>query len=84
MRRASRFPLSRTPADALLLPPPHTHSVEYSPFFGIEKSAVLQEARCFNDAHVDARKCAQVITKLLYLLTQGEVLTKVRSVCVCV
>jgi hypothetical protein len=52
--------------------------VEYSPFYGIEKGAVLQEARCFNDAHVDPRRCQQVITKLLYLLTQGESFTKVR------
>lgn len=51
--------------------------MEYSPFYGIEKGAVLQEARCFNDSHVDPRRCQQVITKLLYLLTQGESFTKV-------
>ena len=38
---------------------------------------MLQEARIFNDSHVDPRKCQQVITKLLYLLTQGESFTKV-------
>lgn len=54
-------------------------AVEYSPFYGIEKGAVLQEARCFNDSHVDPRRCQQVITKLLYLLTQGESFTKVGS-----
>jgi hypothetical protein len=53
--------------------------VEYSPFYGIEKGAVLQEARVFNDSHVDPRRCQQVITKLLYLLTQGESFTKVRA-----
>lgn len=52
---------------------------EYSPYLGIEKGAVLQEARVFNDPHVDARRCAQVITKLLYLLNQGEVFTKVEA-----
>lgn len=52
---------------------------EYSPFLGIEKGAVLQEARVFNDPHVDARRCAQVITKLLYLLNQGEIFTKVEA-----
>ena len=36
--------------------------VEYSPFYGIEKSAVLQEARMFNDRVVDARRCQQVCT----------------------
>lgn len=88
---------------------------EFSPFFGIEKGAVLQEARVFNDPQLDARRCAQVsvsnpelvlfichtfmllcrkdpvwfvtyffrlawsqvITKLLYLLNQGEIFTKV-------
>ncbi|CAL8463056.1 g2590 [Coccomyxa elongata] len=49
---------------------------EYSPFYAIEKGAVLQEARCFNEPHIDPRRCQQVITKLLYLLTQGETLTK--------
>ncbi|KAG9440964.1 hypothetical protein H6P81_021129 [Aristolochia fimbriata] len=49
---------------------------EYSPFMGIEKGAVLQEARVFNDAQLDARRCSQVITKLLYLLNQGETFTK--------
>lgn len=38
---------------------------------------MLQEARIFNDSHVDPRRCQQVITKLLYLLTQGESFTKV-------
>ncbi|KAH7294192.1 hypothetical protein KP509_28G060100 [Ceratopteris richardii] len=52
---------------------------EYSPYLGIEKGAVLQEARVFNDPQLDARRCAQVITKLLYLLNQGEVFTKVEA-----
>ena len=34
--------------------------VEYSPFYGIEKGAVLQEARMFNDRNIDARRCQQV------------------------
>ena len=34
-------------------------AVEYSPFYGIEKGAVLQEARVFNDSHVDPRRCQQ-------------------------
>lgn len=51
--------------------------VEFSPFYGIEKGLVLQETRVFNEPHVDPRRCQQVITKLLYLLTQGESFTKV-------
>ncbi len=43
------------------------------------QATVLQETRIFNDNHVDPRRCQQVITKLLYLLTQGESLTKARS-----
>ncbi|GER28956.1 coatomer subunit gamma [Striga asiatica] len=52
---------------------------EFSPFLGIEKGAVLQEARVFNDPQLDARRCSQVITKLLYLLNQGETFTKVEA-----
>ncbi|XP_039065757.1 coatomer subunit gamma [Hibiscus syriacus] len=53
--------------------------VDYSPFMGIEKGAVLQEARVFNDPQLDPRRCSQVITKLLYLLNQGETFTKVEA-----
>eukprot|EP00201_Polytomella_parva_P011942 CAMPEP_0175059692 /NCGR_PEP_ID=MMETSP0052_2-20121109/12575_1 /TAXON_ID=51329 ORGANISM="Polytomella parva, Strain SAG 63-3" /NCGR_SAMPLE_ID=MMETSP0052_2 /ASSEMBLY_ACC=CAM_ASM_000194 /LENGTH=891 /DNA_ID=CAMNT_0016325273 /DNA_START=59 /DNA_END=2737 /DNA_ORIENTATION=+ len=49
---------------------------EFSPFYGIDKSIVLQEARVFNDTQIDPRKCQQVITKLLYLIHQGEQFTK--------
>ncbi|XP_020256257.1 coatomer subunit gamma-2 [Asparagus officinalis] len=52
---------------------------DYSPFLGIEKGAVLQEARVFHDPQLDARRCSQVITKLLYLLNQGETFTKVEA-----
>ncbi|XP_073525883.1 uncharacterized protein [Phyllobates terribilis] len=52
---------------------------EYSPFLGIEKGAVLQDARVFNDPQLDPRKCSQVITKLLYLLNQGNAFTKVEA-----
>eukprot|EP00232_Nephroselmis_pyriformis_P001344 CAMPEP_0182909478 /NCGR_PEP_ID=MMETSP0034_2-20130328/35771_1 /TAXON_ID=156128 /ORGANISM="Nephroselmis pyriformis, Strain CCMP717" /LENGTH=896 /DNA_ID=CAMNT_0025045735 /DNA_START=14 /DNA_END=2704 /DNA_ORIENTATION=- len=52
---------------------------EYSPFYGIEKGAVLQESRIFNDPQPDPRRCQQVITKLLYLLNQGDTFTKVEA-----
>ena len=35
-------------------------AAEYSPFYALEKGAVLQEARCFNDPHIDPRRCQQV------------------------
>ena len=47
-----------------------------SPFDGIEKSAVLQEAAAvFNDPAIVKKRpkaCCALITKLLYLLAQGE------------
>uniref|UniRef100_A0A7S0SCE9 Coatomer subunit gamma n=1 Tax=Mantoniella antarctica TaxID=81844 RepID=A0A7S0SCE9_9CHLO len=52
---------------------------EFSPFWGIEKGAVLQEARCFNDSQLDPRRCQQVITKLLYLVNQGDTFTKTEA-----
>jgi coatomer protein complex subunit gamma len=41
----------------------------------MEKGQVLQEARVFNDAQLDVRRCHQVVTKLLYLLNHGETFT---------
>ena len=52
---------------------------DLSPFYGIEKGAVLQEARVFHQQQLDTRRCLQVITKLLYLSTQGEVFTKTEA-----
>jgi len=34
-----------------------------SPFWGLEKAAVLQDARCFNDSQLDARRCQQARTQ---------------------
>lgn len=45
---------------------------EESPFVGVEKAAVLRESRIFNDQHLDPIRCVSVLTKLLYLLAQGE------------
>lgn len=35
-------------------------AVEFSPFYGVEKGAVLQEARIFNGSNLDPRRCQQV------------------------
>ncbi|XP_014226956.1 coatomer subunit gamma [Trichogramma pretiosum] len=43
-----------------------------NPFQHLEKTSVLQEARTFNDTPVNPRKCAHILTKILYLLNQGE------------
>jgi coatomer protein complex subunit gamma len=43
----------------------------YSPFQSLQKAAVLQECRCFNDREIVSRKCIQILTKILWLLAQG-------------
>ena len=48
----------------------------YSPFAGLQKAAVLQEGRCFNDREINARKCISILTKIMWLLSQGEKLTR--------
>lgn len=53
-----------------------TDEEDSSPFDGIQKGAVLQEAQAFNDAQIDAPKCCRIMTKILYLLGQGERLSK--------
>lgn len=46
-----------------------------SPFDGIEKGAVLQQCRIFNDRQLNTLKCEDVLVRLLYLVGQGEHLT---------
>ncbi|KAI8977606.1 adaptin N terminal region-domain-containing protein [Mycotypha africana] len=41
-------------------------------FYHIDKTAVLQEARVFNDSHINARKCRLLLTKIIYLLYTSE------------
>uniref|UniRef100_A0A8C5X698 Coatomer subunit gamma n=1 Tax=Malurus cyaneus samueli TaxID=2593467 RepID=A0A8C5X698_9PASS len=41
-------------------------------FQHLEKSAVLQEARLFNETPINPRRCLHILTKILYLLNQGE------------
>lgn len=43
-----------------------------SPFEGIEKGAVLQECRIFNDLQLRTSRCEQVLVRLLYLVGQGD------------
>ena len=45
-------------------------AAEFSPFFGIEKGLVLQEARIFNSPHIDARRCQQVCKLHQLIFTQ--------------
>jgi coatomer protein complex subunit gamma len=41
----------------------------------LDKSAVLQEVRAFNDPQIDARRCVELIGSLLRLISRGDVLT---------
>ncbi|XP_064632835.1 coatomer subunit gamma-2-like [Lineus longissimus] len=43
-----------------------------NPFANLEKSTVLQEARTFNDTPINPRKCCHILTKIIYMLNQGE------------
>jgi len=45
---------------------------EPSPFSGIQKSTVLREARIFNEPQLNPSRCTGVLTKILYLISQGE------------
>lgn len=46
----------------------------FNQYRNADKTSVLQETRMFNETPVNARKCTRVLTKILYLLNQGEVL----------
>lgn len=51
----------------------------YSPFAGLNKAAVLQETRCFNDREINPRKCIGILTRILWLLTQGDKLSRLET-----
>ena len=55
-----------------------TPSLAASPFADLEKATVLQECRVFSDSKVvtdSPRKCSQLITKLLHIVTQGDAMS---------
>lgn len=54
----------------------HMEDDDISQFYQLQKSQVLHEAKAFNDTPLDNRKCCSVLTELLCLLSQGEVLGK--------
>lgn len=51
----------------------------YSPFANLQKAAVLQETRCFNDREINPRKCIGILTRILWLLTQGDKLSRLET-----
>ncbi|CAH0712927.1 unnamed protein product, partial [Brenthis ino] len=46
-----------------------------SPYANLDKTIVLQEARYFNETPVNPRKCSHILSKILFLLNQGEKFT---------
>ncbi|XP_033114562.1 coatomer subunit gamma-2-like isoform X2 [Anneissia japonica] len=43
-----------------------------NPFQGLDKSSVLQEARNFNDTPINPRRSCHTLTKIMYVINQGE------------
>lgn len=43
-----------------------------NPFRNIEKASCLQETRTFNETPINAKKCCLILTKILYMINQGE------------
>jgi coatomer protein complex subunit gamma len=39
----------------------------------LDKSAIVQEARVFNDTPLNPRKCCTLLSKVLFLIYNGEV-----------
>ncbi|MFH4981679.1 hypothetical protein AB6A40_008388 [Gnathostoma spinigerum] len=50
-----------------------------NPYANLDKTAVLQEARAFNETPINARKCSLILSKLLYLRQQGENIARVEA-----
>lgn len=50
-----------------------------NPFYNLEKSSVLQESRTFNETPVNAKKCSIILTKIMYIINQGEQLGKLEA-----
>ncbi|XP_046976934.1 coatomer subunit gamma-like [Vanessa cardui] len=46
-----------------------------SVFQNLDKTTLLQECRYFNSTPVNPRKCIHILTKIIFLLNQGEKLT---------
>uniref|UniRef100_A0A5S6Q3T4 Coatomer subunit gamma n=1 Tax=Trichuris muris TaxID=70415 RepID=A0A5S6Q3T4_TRIMR len=47
-----------------------------NPYVNCDKTTVLQEARQFNETAINARQCTTILSKFLYLLGQGEKLSR--------
>mmetsp|Transcript_61777 Transcript_61777/g.188645 ORF Transcript_61777/g.188645 Transcript_61777/m.188645 type:complete len:926 (-) Transcript_61777:170-2947(-) len=43
-----------------------------NPWSNEDKAAILQKSRCFGETPIDAQKCLDLLTRVLYILQQGE------------
>ena len=48
---------------------------DISPFEGIKKNQVLQDIKLFNKLTISPRACCNTLTKIMYLVQQGEIFT---------
>jgi len=48
-------------------------------FSNLDKTSVLQEARVFNETPINPRKCTHILTRILYLISQGETLGRTEA-----
>lgn len=46
-----------------------------NPWSNQDKASVLQQTRCFSDTPIDSEKCLNLLTRVMYLLQQGEKFT---------
>jgi len=47
-----------------------------NPWSNQDKASVLQQTRCFSDTPIDSETCVNLLTRVLYLLQQGEKFTE--------
>ena len=45
----------------------------------VNKTSILQEAKCFNDSQINDKKCRLLLARLIYLINQGEKFLEVES-----
>jgi hypothetical protein len=70
------------PAHLPSRPRPAFPHADVHPFIHLDKAAVLQDCRVFHDAgfvRMHPKRCCQLLTKLLWFLSQGETLGQAES-----
>mmetsp|Transcript_49427 Transcript_49427/g.159522 ORF Transcript_49427/g.159522 Transcript_49427/m.159522 type:complete len:927 (+) Transcript_49427:119-2899(+) len=47
-----------------------------NPWSNLDKAAILQQSRCFGETPIDSEQCLNLLTRVLYVLQQGEKFTE--------